>query len=313
MKRIENLRSENLKKMPKKIINYGLYGETDKRFVPDFAHFETIKTRSAAHNWAIQPHIHTQLFQLSFIESCAAGTVSFDAEKRVLTPPCLVYVPQNTVHGFDFNPDAQGYVIVASVSFIDDLFKDSPNILHTLSKPQILISAQTDMAMVAAMIEKIRLEFKEDLPERATALRQYFGFLLLSIFRHSDNQNAHFSTNNRYLAHFYAFQKSIKTANSLKKTVAEYATELGITPIHLNRICQSVAGKSASQIVQEYLISEAEKHLMRSDLSVSEVAYLLDFENLSYFTRLFKKHLGVSPLAFRKKGNLAVVARSLTT
>jgi AraC family transcriptional regulator, transcriptional activator of pobA len=281
--------------MLKKIINYGLYGETDKRFVPDFAHFEPLKTRSAVNNWEIKPHIHTQLFQLSFIESATTAFVNFENERHVLTPPCLVYVPQNTVHGFDFTPDAQGCVIVASVSFIENLFKESPNILFNLSKPQIL-----DAEFNQEIIGKIRFELQEELPERTAALRLYFGYLLMEIFRFSNHQNTLNSVNNRHLRYFHAFQKSIKQTNSLKKTITEYATELNITPVHLNRICQLIAEKTASQVVQEHLISEAERYLKQSDLSVSEIAYILNFENLSYFTRLFKKHLGVSPKAFRK-------------
>jgi AraC family transcriptional regulator, transcriptional activator of pobA len=287
----------------KKIINYGLYGETDKRFVPDFAHFEPLKTRSAVYNWEIKPHIHTQLFQLSFIESGTAAFVNFGEERHALTPPCLVYVPQNTVHGFDFTPDAQGCVIVASVSFIENVFKESPNILFELNKPHILTRelGTKNFDFLSLLAEKIRLELQVEQPERMTALRTYFGFLLMEIFRFSSEQHAITPNNNRNLSYFRNFQKSIKQTNSLKKTITEYAVELTITPVHLNRICQSIAGKTASQIVQEHLISEAERYLKQSDLSVSEIAYSLNFDNLSYFTRLFKKHLGMSPKVFRKK------------
>ena len=207
--------------MLKKITNYGLYGETDKRFVPDFAHFEPLKTRSAVNNWEIKPHIHTQLFQLSFIESATTAFVNFDNERYVLTPPCLVYVPQNTVHGFDFTPDAQGCVIVASVSFIENLFRESPNILFSLSKPQIL-NAEFNQEIIA----KIRLELQEELPERTAALRLYFGYLLMEIFRFSNLQNTLNSrNNNRHLTYFRDFQKSIKQTNSLKKTIRSEQTE----------------------------------------------------------------------------------------
>lgn len=278
----------------KKIINYGLYGETDKRFIPDFAHFEPLKTRSAVNNWEIKPHIHTQLFQLSYIESATAAFVNFEGERQQLTPPCLVYVPQDTVHGFDFTPDAQGCVIVAAASFIDSLFRESPTILSELNKPYVLTTENKDF------IEKIRLELADDLPERTAALRTYFGVLLMEIFRFSSQKETISPSNNRSLTYFRGFQQRLRQTNSLKKTIAEYATELAITPVHLNRVCQTVAGKTASQIVQNHLVTEAERYLKQTDLSVSEIAYLLDFDNLSYFARLFKKHLGVSPKAFRK-------------
>ncbi|WP_232324718.1 helix-turn-helix domain-containing protein [Pedobacter cryoconitis] len=35
--------------------------------------------------------------------------------------------------------------------------------------------------------------------------------------------------------------------------------------------------------------------------NISEIAYALGFENLSYFSRLFKKEAGVSPNSFKKQ------------
>ena len=198
--------------MLKKIINYGLYGETDKRFVPDFAHFEPLKTRSAVYNWEIKPHIHTQLFQLSFIESATAAFVNFEGERQELTPPCLVYVPQNTVHGFDFTPDAQGCVIVAAVSFIENLFKESHNILLELNKPHVLTTENQ------YFIDKIRLELAHDLPERTAALRTYFGVLLMEIFRFSSQKERVSPSNNRSLTYFRAFQQRIRQRIQRRQT-----------------------------------------------------------------------------------------------
>jgi AraC family transcriptional activator of pobA len=41
--------------------------------------------------------------------------------------------------------------------------------------------------------------------------------------------------------------------------------------------------------------------LIGEDRSVSEIAYALGFENLSYFSRLFKKEVGISPNGFKKQ------------
>jgi AraC family transcriptional regulator, transcriptional activator of pobA len=84
------------------------------------------------------------------------------------------------------------------------------------------------------------------------------------------------------------------------KSIEEYAKELNITAVHLNRICQSIVQKSALQIVQDYLINEAKKYLLNTSYSVSEVSYFLNFKDPAYFTRLFKKQTGVSPSDFRK-------------
>jgi AraC family transcriptional activator of pobA len=102
------------------------------------------------------------------------------------------------------------------------------------------------------------------------------------------------------MSHFRKFQKKIKEANA-PKSIPEFADELNMTPVHLNRICRAVAGKSAIQLVHQNLIAEAQKYLLHTSYSVSEIAYLLKFEYPNYFAKLFKKYTGVSPLDFRRQ------------
>jgi len=102
------------------------------------------------------------------------------------------------------------------------------------------------------------------------------------------------------MSHFRKFQKNIKTA-SFPKSIPQFAAELAITPVHLNRICRAVAGKPAIQLVQEHLVSEGKKYLTHTSYSVSEIAYQLNFEYPNYFARLFKKYTGVSPGEYRAK------------
>lgn len=64
------------------------------------------------------------------------------------------------------------------------------------------------------------------------------------------------SLNEKY---FLGFQDSIKASAPFSKRVSDYAHELSITPVHLNRICQSVVGKTASWLIQEHAVREAQK------------------------------------------------------
>jgi AraC family transcriptional regulator, transcriptional activator of pobA len=82
--------------------------------------------------------------------------------------------------------------------------------------------------------------------------------------------------------------------------VVEYARELNSTTAHLNRICQAVAQKTTSQIVEEYIIGEAKKYLLHISYSISEISYMINFNDPAYFSRLFKKHCGASPKIFRQ-------------
>jgi AraC family transcriptional activator of pobA len=132
-------------------------------------------------------------------------------------------------------------------------------------------------------------------------LQSLFTTLFTRIFRLSNLQHIQLlSQDNRSIQIFKLFLKSIRKSTSPHKTIGDYAKEQHITAIHLNRVCQLVSQKSASEIVQEYYISEAKKLFSHTPLTVSEVSYELKFGDPAYFSRYFKKKEGLSPKAYIK-------------
>jgi AraC family transcriptional activator of pobA len=83
-------------------------------------------------------------------------------------------------------------------------------------------------------------------------------------------------------------------------TVAAYASELAITPTHLNRICRSVLGRTALEVIHDRLLLEAKRNLIYTSMSVKEVSNALCFSDPAYFTRFFARNAGTSPTAFRE-------------
>ena len=69
---------------------------------------------------------------------------------------------------------------------------------------------------------------------------------------------------------------------------------------HFCRIFKKVTGKTFIQYLNFVRLREAEKLLIMSDNSVSEISVSVGFKNTSYFTHIFKKEKGVSPMAYRK-------------
>jgi AraC family transcriptional regulator, transcriptional activator of pobA len=283
--------------IPKKIINYnGLYGDNDLPFLPDFLHCELLETRSGSYNWEIKQHIHTQLCQVFLIEAgeCLIHTGN---EPTQLHTPCLLLIPENTLHGFHFSSDSKGIVVTFSASLLEKQFENAPHILLALSKFQVLEAREHSRYIIQNIIK----EFHAYLPERGMAIASWLGLLFVDIFRFSGIEKGNNAPIDRNLAYFQQYQRLIRQFVISPKTISQYAAELNITPVHLNRVCQAVVEKSSSQVLQDYMITEAERYLKYTSYSISEIAYLLRFENPCYFTRLFKKNVGVSPKAFREK------------
>lgn len=84
-------------------------------------------------------------------------------------------------------------------------------------------------------------------------------------------------------------------------TVSFYANELCITPEYLSRIMKGFSGKTVNQWIREALMREAERLLRDPDLSIQQVADMLNFSDQSSFGKFFKKHRGTSPMSFKKQ------------
>ena len=90
-------------------------------------------------------------------------------------------------------------------------------------------------------------------------------------------------------------------ANKGLPTVNYMAGQLNLSSRYLSDLLKKETGKTALELIHIYLISEAKNLLTVADQSVSEIAYTLGFENLPYFSRLFKKEVGISPNQFKKQ------------
>lgn len=83
-------------------------------------------------------------------------------------------------------------------------------------------------------------------------------------------------------------------------SVNTMASQLNLSSRYLSDMLKQETGKTAMDLIHIYLVNEAKNRLKSDDQRVSEIAYELGFENLPYFSRLFKKETGVSPNQFKK-------------
>ena len=286
--------------MPHTIAHYhGIYGDDKARTSHDYLQSQLIVPRQRLTDWGLKPHLHGNLFQLFFLE---AGRAAFEAPAlRELTTPCLVIIPANTVHGFTFSPQVRGRTLTLAEALLDTILQATPGVLVVLNSVHILsdFSAEVPFADLLALEQQIHAEIHADLPGKQLALNGYFKLLFVKIFRLLQHNRAQADRPNRALHYFREFQKAIERTSPFERKIADFALELKITPIHLNRICQAVRGKTATQIVQAHTVRKAHNFLLYTSLSVSEIAYELQFLDPGYFTRFFRKQTGLAPGAYR--------------
>jgi AraC family transcriptional activator of pobA len=82
-------------------------------------------------------------------------------------------------------------------------------------------------------------------------------------------------------------------------TVKYLADKLNTSPRYLTDLLKQETGKTALDHLHLFLLSEAKNLLISTDNTIAQTAYQLGFNNPPYFTRLFKKEVGLTPHEYR--------------
>lgn len=273
----------------------GLYKEDKGASELLYVRSESIRDRSGLFNWQISPHVHTTLFQLFFITSgyvdvkMTEGTIHLPA-------PGVIVIPPGHVHGLTYDPEVTGHVLSLDITYLEDVLQP---VIHLLRNFNSVVCLQAFQAF--ELVNEIDTEIFNNREDRSFAVQSLIGLLFVQLNR--GYRQAHFQTSMAGLneKYFHAFQKSYTSSQLFSKSIPDFAKELSISTVHLNRVCHTVAGKSASLLLQEHAVAAAKKLLAHTSYSVSEIAYQLNFADPGYFARLFKKLTGKTPVAFRKE------------
>jgi len=86
-----------------------------------------------------------------------------------------------------------------------------------------------------------------------------------------------------------------------EREVCFYADNLAISAKYLTEICKKSSGKTASDWIQNYTTQRIIALLEDKSLTISEIAYMLNFSSLTFFSRYVRKVLGVAPSKFRER------------
>ena len=127
---------------------------------------------------------------------------------------------------------------------------------------------------------------------------QIFIYDLWTVCQHGLSQMDTSDNTARIFLRFLALaQQNART----EREVAFYADLLCITPKYLSQVSRTITGLPASGWIQFYASFELVSLLNDTTKTLTEVSDLMNFENVSHFSRYVKKTLGKTPSEFRNK------------
>lgn len=95
------------------------------------------------------------------------------------------------------------------------------------------------------------------------------------------------------------FTKLVQKQFRWQRNVNSYAEQLHITPKYLSETVKEITGKTAGEIIDDFVLLEAKLLLDNPASSIAEIADELHFSDQSFFGKYFKRHTGLSPKEYR--------------
>ncbi len=136
---------------------------------------------------------------------------------------------------------------------------------------------------------------------RDETLRHLVAGLAYQIKSICDARSAALPSLSRNEKLMYDFLDLVYREYKRHRRVAFYAEALSLTPRYLTTVVKLVSGKSAARWIEDYIILEAQILLRNSDMTVKEIAYELNFNDQSLFSKYFGRVAGISPERYRKQ------------
>jgi AraC family transcriptional activator of pobA len=249
------------------------------------------------------PHRHNFYHLVFFTEGGGHHTIDFtNFEVR---PNQIYFMIPGQVHSWAFDGPVDGYV----VNFTDAFFN---SFLHQTDYIEAFsffsgIAPEGVVNLTSEIGEQARIIFKKALQQDSSKSHLYLDTLrvvLLELFLLIE-QNAVGSLSERNPHYNYAtlknYQELIEKNFLTLRLPKEYAQLLAISPNYLNALCKEHLGIQAGELIRNRILLEAKRLLVNMEMSISQVAYALNFSDNSYFTKFFRKHTGITPEDFRKK------------
>lgn len=240
---------------------------------------------------------HTIIFLTSGAASMNVGFQKVEIHKN----ECLI-VPAGKVFGYDKYEVNKGFLCTFDNDFLlgkigsNDLLKEF-EFLNIWANPIIKLEPQS-AKYLRQTFQRVFEEYSANGLKNTSIIQSHFIAALCdlqSIYKPPFN-----SKSKTAIALTNKFKELLHKHIKKKHLVTDYASLLNVSPNHLNKSIKEVTQKTTTKWIDETLVLEAKVLLFQTNNSVYEISSELGIHDQSYFSRLFKKYEGVTPIEYRK-------------
>lgn len=243
---------------------------------------------------------HRDDHYIFFVLEKGSGSIMIDFKEIKIPSPALYYILPTQIHHRMRNEIADGWFVAIDTSFIPRECRDVFEGQLLIQLPFLCNNGQLRQFrdLLCLLGEKSK---EAEKPFHALVIhglvQSFIGMAAGCYYdlRGSDVKQSGLVT----LAN--EFKKLLVAQLRTTKSPSAYAAKLNVSESYLNEALKKTTGFPVSYWIQQEVMMEAKRLLYYSELNVKEIAHNLGYADHSYFSRFFRKAVGLSALAFREQ------------
>ena len=273
-----------------------------KKFKRNFFHHNlyvnTFQNHLKEHRFIESLHRHDFYVLVLFTKGTGLHKIDFD--EFDINKGSLFLMQPGQIHLWELSSDIDGYIVffskeIYNLHFRDKKIEEYLFFQSSKNKPELVLNT-AEMKQIQPFFELMVNENQEDQLQKKDKMLNLLDCILVEILRIYNIESNHLtSTYNHKLKEFEMFlEQFYKT----EKSPSFYADKMAITLKHLNRISKNTLNITITELITRRVILESKRIMVDKNWTIAQIADELGYSDYSYFSKLFKKNVGITPTKF---------------
>lgn len=246
---------------------------------------------------------NTDFFEVVFFRK-GSGRLILNHRKIELSDDSIVFISpyHKRQWHIDKERDQDFTILLFQEDFLNEFFADKLFTYKLLYFYQLhfTVNMKVDRAFIdnyCLLLTEIKNELTHTKADSVHIIRSLLYYILQKLNReYAVRNNLDLEKEDNHYA--FKFKQLIEMNIRKSQRVGDYAELLGISRVSLNTAVKEQFNVTATQLLKQRLLLEIKNYLIHSKLTVSEIAYRLNFSEPNHLMRFFKTQTGMTTSEF---------------
>lgn len=247
------------------------------------------------------PHAHD--FFLMLLVTKGSGKHFIDFKEYNVHPGAMFVLAPGLIHRWIMSKDIDGYILFFTkqyfmLDFKHDNLSRFPFFNPNSSIPYISLRKK-EIQEIYNFYKLMDKEYHQRDLDYHEMIRMYLNSVLINLSRKLLKKNSAKYAYNYEIVQLHTFYDLIENHFKEHLPLSYYCEKMNISTKQLSYLCKKLIAKVPSELLIDRVILEAKRLIIHTDLSISQISNELNYNDNSYFIRLFKKTCKQTPDQFR--------------